>query len=189
MAKGSYHHGDLRRALLEVAAAAIAEDGPAALSLRDLARRAGVSHAAPAHHFGDKKGLLTALATDGFDGLAAALRETRAATGSFLELGVAYVRFATTHRAQFEVMWRPDLYHADDPALTAARSRSGEALYSGVTDLPDGQGGGDVREAGLAAWSIAHGFATLWLSGSLPDMPDGPDEAARTVLRHLAPVA
>jgi AcrR family transcriptional regulator len=184
MAKQSYHHGDLRRALLDAAAAAIAEDGPAALSMRDLARRAGVSHAAPTHHFGDKKGLLTALAAEGFDQLAAALRESRATTGSFLELGVTYVRFATTHRAHFEVMWRPDLYHADDPALVAARDRSGDALYSGVAELPDGHGG-DVREAGLAAWSLAHGFATLWLSGSLPDMPELPDEAARAVLRHL----
>jgi AcrR family transcriptional regulator len=186
MAKDGYHHGDLRRALLDAAAAAIAEDGPAALSLRDLARRAGVSHAAPAHHFGDKKGLLTALATEGFDGLAAALRNARAQTGSFLEMGVAYVRYATTHRAHFEVMWRPDLYHADDAALAAARDRSGEALSSGLSDLPDGQPGADVEEAGLAAWSLAHGFATLWLSGSLPDMPDLPDEAARVVLRHLS---
>jgi AcrR family transcriptional regulator len=182
----SYHHGDLRRALLAAAAEAIAEEGPAALSLRDLARRAGVSHAAPAHHFGDKRGLLTALAAEGFDRLSAALRETRAATGSFLELGVTYVRFATTHRAHFEVMWRPDLYRADDPALLAARDRSSAALYSGVADLPDGQAGGDVRETGLAAWSLAHGFATLWLSGALPDMPELPDEAARAVLRHLS---
>jgi AcrR family transcriptional regulator len=187
MAKASYHHGDLRRALLEAAAATIAEEGPATLSLRELARRAGVSHTAPAHHFGDKRGLLTALAAEGFDRLAAALRETRVATGSFLELGVTYVRFATTHRAHFEVMWRPDLYHADDPALLAARDRSSAALYSGVADLPDGQAGADVREAGLAAWSLAHGFATLWLSGALPDQPDRPDEAARVVLRHLAP--
>ena len=183
----SYHHGDLRRALLVAAAESIAEEGPAALSLRDLARRAGVSHAAPAHHFGDKRGLLTALAAEGFDLLAAALRETRAATGSFLELGVTYVRFATTHRAHFEVMWRPDLYHAEDPALLAARDRSSAALYSGVADLPDGQAGADVRETGLAAWSLAHGFATLWLSGALPDMPELPDEAARAVLRHLTP--
>ncbi|GAA3902914.1 TetR/AcrR family transcriptional regulator [Actinoplanes auranticolor] len=187
MAKESYHHGDLRRALLAAAAEAITEEGPAALSLRDLARRAGVSHAAPAHHFGDKRGLLTALAAEGFDRLAAALRETRGATGSFLELGVTYVRFATTHRAHFEVMWRPDLYRADDPALLAARDRSSAALYSGVADLPDGQAGGDVRETGLAAWSLAHGFATLWLSGALPDMPELPDEAARAVLRHLTP--
>ena len=185
MAKDGYHHGDLRRALLDAAAAAIAEDGPAALSLRDLARRAGVSHAAPTHHFGDKKGLLTALATEGYDGLSQALQDARAQTGSFLEMGVAYVRYATTHRAHFEVMWRPDLYHADDAALAAARDRSGEALTSGLADLPDGQPGPDLEEAGLAAWSLAHGFATLWLSGALPNLPELPDEAARAVLRHL----
>ena len=186
MAKDGYHHGNLRRALLDAAAAAIAEDGPAALSLRDLARRAGVSHAAPAHHFGDKKGLLTALATEGYDGLAQALLDARAQTGSFLEMGVAYVRYATTHRAHFEVMWRPDLYHTDDAALAAARERSSEALTSGLADLPDGQPGADLEEAGLAAWSLAHGFATLWLSGSLPNLPELPDEAARAVLRHLS---
>jgi AcrR family transcriptional regulator len=192
MVKQTYHHGDLRRALLDAAAEAIDETGPAALSLRDLARRAGVSHAAPTHHFGDKKGLLTALAAEGFDRLAAALAQTRAATGSFLELGVTYVRFATTHRAHFEVMWRPDLYHADDEALLAARARSGEALYGGVADLPDGTArgqGGAVRETGLAAWSLAHGFATLWLSGALPDTAQSPDEAARAVLRQLAPAS
>ena len=68
-----YHHGDLPRALLEAALQAIVEVGPAAVSLRDLARRTGVSHAAPAHHFGDKAGLLTAVATDGFRRLAATL--------------------------------------------------------------------------------------------------------------------
>jgi AcrR family transcriptional regulator len=71
-----YHHGDLRRAVLDAAVAAIAESGPAALSLRDLARRAEVSHAAPAHHFGDKAGVLTALAAEGYALLADALLET-----------------------------------------------------------------------------------------------------------------
>ncbi|HEV7962299.1 MAG TPA: helix-turn-helix domain-containing protein, partial [Actinoplanes sp.] len=109
--KQTYHHGDLRRALLDAAAEVIEEQGPAALSLRDLARRAGVSHAAPTHHFGDKAGLLTALATEGYGLLVAELAEEWAATHSFLEQGVAYVRFAIRHRAHFEVMFRPDLYH------------------------------------------------------------------------------
>lgn len=195
MAKQGYHHGDLRRALLDAATAAIEESGPATLSLRDLARRAGVSHAAPTHHFGDKAGLLTALAAEGYDLLAAALAAARAETGSFRELGVAYVRFAVTHRAHFEVMFRPDLYRDDDPALAAARERARSALYAGVLDLPDGTrpaaagdrgGAGSVRDAGLAAWSIAHGFATLWLSGALPDLGATPDAAARAVLGHLA---
>src|SRR5918995_2060808 len=94
-----YHHGDLPRVLLEAAVEAIDESGPAALSLRDLARRAGVSHAAPAHHFGDKAGLLTALAIEGFNRLADALDASREATGSLLESGVTYVRFAADNRA------------------------------------------------------------------------------------------
>src|SRR5918998_1668160 len=120
----SYHHGDLRRALLASAAEAIAESGPAALSLRDLARRAGVSHAAPAHHFGDKAGLLTALATEGYDRLADALDGARERTGSLLEIGVAYVAFAVGNRAHFDVMFRPDLVSADDAELTAAQGRA-----------------------------------------------------------------
>src|SRR5215211_3555766 len=80
----AYHHGNLRRALLDEAIAVIGEAGPGAVGLRDLARRVGVSHAAPAHHFGDKRGLLTAVATDGFRRLAATLRNAYEATGSFL---------------------------------------------------------------------------------------------------------
>lgn len=127
----AYHHGDLRRALLAAALEAVGEVGPAALSLRDLARRAGVSHAAPAHHFGDKAGLLTALAAQGFDLLAQTLTE---ADDDLLEAGVAYVDFAVTHRAYFEVMFRPELYRADDAELIAARGRAGAALRSGVAD-------------------------------------------------------
>src|SRR5215218_3535844 len=140
-----YHHGDLRRALLQAALEAIAEVGPAAVSLRDLARRAGVSHAAPAHHFGDKAGLLTAVATDGFRRLAATLGEAYEATGSFLEVGVAYVRFAVTHRAHFEVMFRPELNHTDDPELVRARDAARALLYPPAAEAanrPDG--GGDL---------------------------------------------
>jgi hypothetical protein len=78
-------------------------------------------------------------------------------------------------------MFRPELYRADDPAVAAARDRASDALYSGVADLP----GRPVRDAGLAAWSMAHGFATLWLSGALPDVGADPDAAARTILRQL----
>jgi AcrR family transcriptional regulator len=182
----SYHHGDLRRAVLAAAVEAIGEAGPVGLSLRDLARRAGVSHAAPAHHFGDKAGLLTALAVEGFDLLAAELARVRDETGSLLEIGVGYVRFATTHRAHFEVMFRPDLYRADDPAVAAARARSAAVLASGVGTLADPPAEADRRLAGLSAWSVVHGFATLWLSGALPaDLGDDPAAAARPVIHRL----
>ena len=157
------------------------------MSLRDLARRAGVSHAAPAHHFGDKAGLLTALATEGHNLLAEELDRTRERTGSILEIGVGYVRFAVTHRAHFEVMFQPDLLRANDGELAAARARSGAALAAAVATVP----GTDLRGiepplAGLSAWSIVHGFATLWLSKSLPPaLGDDPEAAARAVIRLL----
>ena len=158
---------------------------PAAVSLRDLARRTGVSHAAPAHHFGDKAGLLTAVATDGFRGLAAT-GEAYRATGSFLEVGVACVGFAVTHRAHFEVMFRPELYHPDDPELVQARDASQALLYPPAAEAanrPDG--GGDVQ-AGVAAWSLVHGLATLWLNRILPpQLGDDPEQITRDVAHYL----
>jgi AcrR family transcriptional regulator len=184
--KRSYHHGDLRRALLAAAAEAIAESGPAALSLRDLARRAGVSHAAPAHHFGDKAGLLTALAVEGFNRLADALDARREHADRLLESGVAYVRFATENRAHFEVMFQPSLYDRDDPEAVAAADRAAAALSAAVSTLDEPPAGEDARESELAAWSIVHGFATLWLAGAFSDdLGDDAGEAARPVIRRL----
>ncbi|SDF42050.1 transcriptional regulator, TetR family [Lentzea fradiae] len=168
-----YHHGDLRRAVLAAAVDAITEHGPAGISLRDLARRVGVSHAGPVHHFKDKAGVLTALAAEGFALLADTLTDTRGRTGSFAELGVSYVRFAVEHKAHFEVMFRPDLHHPDDPDLTAARERAGAALAGGVADVEGERTGPDRRVAGVAAWSLVHGFATLWNTGNLDPGPDG----------------
>ena len=181
-----YHHGDLPRALLEAALQAIAEVGPAAVSLRDLARRTGVSHAAPAHHFGDKAGLLTAVAVDGFERLAATLGEAYQATGSFLEVGVAYVGFAVTHRAHFEVMFRPELYHTDDPELVRAREQARALLYPPAAEFTNSSDGGDDVLAGLAAWSLVHGLATLWLNHNLPpQLGDDPEQITREVARYL----
>lgn len=181
MAGNGYHHGDLRRAVLAAATEAISEDGVAALSLRDLARRAGVSHAAPAHHFGDRSGLLTALATDGYTMLGDALT---AAGPQLLEQGVAYVRFAVAHPAHFEVMFRPQLYRADDPELLVAQRRATQALSEGVAAEAAAGDGVEVR---VAAWSIVHGFATLWLAGALaPELLDqDPGEVACRAIRLL----
>lgn len=179
-----YHHGDLRRAILDAAVESIAANGSAGLSLRDLARRAGVSHAAPIHHFGDKAGVLTALAAEGYERLAEALD---AARDEFVEAGVAYVRFAVTHRAHFEVMFRPDTYHRDDPAVAAARDRAAQALVRGVRTRTD-RTGNEARLTGIAAWSLVHGFATLWLTGALPDdLGADLDEVARDVAKILIP--
>ncbi|MFJ7530029.1 TetR/AcrR family transcriptional regulator [Streptomyces griseus] len=175
----TYHHGDLRRVILDAALDAIATNGPGALSLRDLARRASVSHAAPAHHFKDRTGLLTAVAAEGYALFADAL----AGAPDLRERGVAYVRFAATHPAHFQVMFQPDLHRTDDPDLLAARARATEALRAGVAELPPAGRGEDDRLAGVAAWSLAHGFATLLLSGNLADAMEGrdPEEAFRSL--------
>jgi AcrR family transcriptional regulator len=177
MAARPYHHGNLRREILDAALDAIAEDGAVALSLRELARRAGVSHAAPAHHFGDKAGLLTAIAVEGYDMLRAALSEARA--GGFLDVGLAYIEFAVGHPAHFEVMYRPDLLHTDDPDLVAARRATAELLYGPAgSAFPER----NTMHVGLAGWSFAHGFASLWLTGNLQQrLGNDPIAAARAV--------
>ncbi|MEU9862736.1 TetR/AcrR family transcriptional regulator [Streptomyces sp. NPDC047971] len=177
--RSTYHHGDLRQAILTAALDVIATEGPSALSLRDLARRAGVSHAAPAHHFKDRAGLLTAVATEGFDLLAAALAEA----DDLRDAGVRYVRFAAEHPAHFQVMFQPDLHRPDDPELLAAKDRAGAGLRSGIASVPADGRGPDPRLAGVAAWSLAHGFATLLLSHNLagPIGDQDPEEVFRTV--------
>ncbi len=173
----SYHHGDLRRALIDAAVAAVAESGPAALSLRAVAKRAGVSHAAPAHHFGDKAGLLTAVAAEGFDRLADTLEAAWDDTGDFAAVGAAYVRFAIDHRPHFAVMFRPELLHGDDADLRRASGRSTDALHRG-----SGGGGDGFNPAAVAAWSLAHGFAELLLAGNFPqEVSDDPEAAFRAV--------
>ncbi|GGK93261.1 TetR/AcrR family transcriptional regulator [Nocardia jinanensis] len=178
MAKTGYHHGDLRSAILSAAADQIAAEGIDAISLRALARRAGVSHAAPAHHFGDRAGLLTALAAEGFELLAAEIE----ATSDARTAAVAYIRFALRYPGHFDVMFRRRLLRTDDTELVAARARSGAALRARVVGGQDA----DQQAVQLAAWSLVHGFASLWREGALEDSPlassTDPETAARRML-------
>jgi AcrR family transcriptional regulator len=154
-----YHHGDLRAALLAAAAAEIVDVGSSAMSLRKVAARAGVTHPAAAHHFGDKRGLLTALAVEGHRALAEALAAAR--PRGMVALGEAYLRFAHEHRAWFEVMFRPELVRADDPSFVeATRSSFGELR---ATATP-----GRGSDLAYGAWGLVHGIAVLWLAGNLP---------------------
>ncbi|MFJ3712818.1 TetR/AcrR family transcriptional regulator [Streptomyces sp. NBC_01387] len=174
----AYHHGDLRRAVLTAALHVIASEGPSALSLRDLARRAQVSHAAPAHHFKDRAGLLTAIAIEGYDLLSAALAEAE----DLRDLGIRYVRFAAAHPAHFQVMFRPELLRPDDPELLAARERTRSRLGTAVEGRSD-----DPAIGFMAAWSMAHGFATLLLSHNLDGPLDGrdPEETFRALAGEM----
>ena len=125
-------------------------------------------------HFGDKAGLLTAVAAQGYRMLTEELRSARDVRRGFLEVGVAYVRFAVRHRAHFEVMYRPELYRQDDAEVREARAAAAVLLYG--TSSPDA---GQLA-AGAAAWSLVHGLATLWLNGNLPQqLGNDPEEIAR----------
>ncbi len=181
-----YHHGRLREALLEAAVAEIEAVGPGRLSMREIARRAGVSHAAPAHHFGDKAGIFTAIATEGYHLLREATGRVAVGDDALLQGGLEYVRFALTHRAHFEVMFRPDLYQADDPDLVAARDASFEVMFRAVEAALDQGDPEDILATAVAAWSQTHGFAVLWINGNLPSaLTDDPYAIASLVARGM----
>lgn len=163
----SYHHGDLRTAVLRRALEVIAAEGPDAFSLRSLAVDLGVSHTAPRHHFGDRRGVLTAIATEGFAELADRLVTVRQSGGTFLDQGVAYVEFALARPAHFQVMFTPTLFSQDDAALLTARSSTFAELRIGVDRMSNGPDVEDAAAAIIAAWALVHGIATLGLTGNL----------------------
>jgi AcrR family transcriptional regulator len=171
--KPRYHHGNLREALLAAALDVVRENGVSALSLREVARRAGVSHAAPAHHFGDKSGLLTALAVEGFMRFGVAQREGAARGGddpnkAFAWLGWAYVMFAAQNREYFEIMFRPDLLRMDDETFRSASQETYVLLDSGVRTMLGANATEDeIMRFSTTAWAHVHGLAKLWLDGNL----------------------
>ena len=165
--KAPYHHGDLRSALLTAAEAELAERGIEAFSLRSVAKRAGVSHAAPAHHFGDVKGLLTALAAEGFRRFltAQSAREAVAAPDPASQLvaaGLGYIDFAMQRPALFRLLWGsewPDFKNAD-------LSQAALASYRHLVDQVSAAGGRTVADES-AMWAIAHGLADLLSAGRM----------------------
>ena len=190
----TYYGGDLRRDLLAEALALIAAEGPSAVSLRSLARRLGVSHAAPANHFPDKAALFTAIATEGFELLAAAIEDAVRRAGPeagaaqrFRAAGGAYAGFALAHPAHFAVMWQRDLLHQDDPALAAAGDATFALLLGGVREVQaeGGAPGADPEIVAYLAWSTVHGLAALWLGGPLQQAGRPFDELAGEVATLL----
>lgn len=165
----SYHHGDLKAVILSEAATLVAERGPDGVSLRELARAAGVSHAAPAHHFTDRRGLFTALATEGFRLLAAALTEARP---QFIDAAKAYVRFALDHPGHYAVMFDKSLFDESNHELVAAAAAARAELDRGVGTLADPKAHADSEAAALAAWSLVHGFSLLWLNDAIDTAAD-----------------
>ena len=175
----SYHHGDLRRTILDAAERRLTETGIEAVTIRACARDAGVSPAAPIHHFGSLKGLLSALAARGFEQLVARLDAdlaTRPESGPSLLVG-AYVAFAVASPRMFDLMWREDVLDPDDADLARARRVALERLQ---THAKPTEPGGDARIRAIRAWSLAHGLATLLLHGRMQKALGSPGSALGT---------
>ncbi|MFI5530108.1 TetR/AcrR family transcriptional regulator [Kitasatospora sp. NPDC051853] len=190
-----YHHGDLRAALLERAEQVLREKGPAALSLRELARDLEVSHAAPSRHFKDKQALLDALALAGFERLDTALTTGAAPGSSFADrLGAlvrGYVGFATANPQLLDLMYAVKHDPQATEALTAAAQRG---LLRAAELVTEGQRTGEVRPGPaerlcLPALAAVHGFAGLAAGGLLPpeEAAAGLDDVVAFVLRGCAP--
>lgn len=176
--KDAYHHGDLRRALLDASLALLDEGGVGAISLREVARKAGVSHSAPYHHFPDRASLLAAIAEEGFAELAREMAEARAAApdarARLEACGLAYIRFALGSPARFKLMFRPEL--APTTAASSAPRAAPTALETLTGAIVDAQAAGlapagDPKPFVLTAWSSVHGLASLWLDGPLRSAP------------------
>ncbi|MES2055313.1 MAG: TetR/AcrR family transcriptional regulator [Pseudomonadota bacterium] len=174
MTARGYHHGDLRAALITAAVAVIEERGVDAFSLRETARRAGVSATAPAHHFGDARGLLTEIATEAFIALGDALAAADAAAGPtrrarLMAQGQAYVRFALAHPGRYRLMWRKALLDKSAPGHVEAGDRAFTILDHAArgADAVGDSGPRDLALApSIACWSLVHGFAALALDGA-----------------------
>lgn len=192
--RSAYHHGALRQALIDATESLLAERGVDGFSLREVARRSGVSPAAPAHHFGDARGLLTAVSTLAFDGLTAALQAGNARGGDdpaarMREQGVGYVGFALRYPGRFALMFGHT--KPDDPDLQRAAQAAFAALEQGVRDLygvpPERPLDDSQWQALLAIWSVVHGFAHLCLAGQV-DRLAGAEGREAYVRRMLAPM-
>lgn len=157
-----YHHGDLRRGLVEAARRVLEAQGPAALSLRAVAREAGVSPAAPYHHFKDKSELLDAVAEQGWAMLSHTMSEALDGDGELRAVVLAYVCFALDHPALYRVMY--DAAREKESLPFTVRS-GGDSAYAKVRDTLKMEGadaeGEDLELATIAAWCAAHGVAEM----------------------------
>lgn len=183
-AKAAYHHGNLKAALIEAADAILRDHGIEGFSLREAARRAGVSIGAPAHHFGSANGLLTEVALLGYDSLGQALnavQPTDDPAADLRHLALAYVGFALAHPGRFRLMFRPDLVNRDDPRYALA---STAALTGFATAIGRRKGG--MAEI-FMVWSSIHGMANLVLDGKAKYLFDGatPEDFVAGILPDL----
>ena len=187
--KRAYHHGDLAGALLRAAGNILEKEGVEALSLREVARRAGVSHSAPYRHFREREALLAALAVEGFEALGAAQRKA-AETGGLRAMGEAYVQFALTHPQRFRLMFGGQVAIARHERLRGVATKTFAGLSGALAArVPEAQG---ARDSSIAAWALVHGLAQLLLGDRIAaQIKQGRGDAAfvREVLASVRFVA
>jgi AcrR family transcriptional regulator len=179
-----YHHGDLKKALVAAARALLEKHGHEALSLRAAARAAGVSAAAPYHHFADKDALLAAVAAEGFRELTVAMEERMARETTpnrrFTATGVGYVAFATANPALFGLMFGGSGHHfSTDPELATAGIGAYDILQRAVAEAASaiGRAGEQIPMTMLTAWSLVHGLAKLVLDAEVTPQTYGVETA------------
>ena len=178
-AETPYHHGALREALLQAAERVLERDGLAGLTLRAVAREAGVSHAAPTHHFGDLTGLVSELAAVGFRQFNAAMASSCETATTPLERALArpkaYVAYAQAHPGMYGIMFRTERLDYSRPSLHEAADASFAGLANAIGAMRQERISRDTmtldQAAAIArAWSLVHGFTTLLLDGRLEDI-------------------
>jgi AcrR family transcriptional regulator len=191
--RDTYHHGDLKRALTDAALGLVKEKGPKGFTLREVARRAGVSAAAPYRHFSDKAQLLAAVATQGFvqlhETLTASATDEPNLTRQVLDSGRAYVRWAVTHPDYYQVMFGAELDKSDKPELLAAGARAFDDLLDAIVRCQEANllPAGDPREIAGPTWSLLHGIALLTIGRDFSHVGigDDPQELAERSLTAL----
>jgi AcrR family transcriptional regulator len=187
--RSSYHHGALREELLEACVRLVGSEGVGAVSLRRVAREAGVSPGAPYHHFADRAALIAAISTQGFELLGDALRTAReGASGpraALIVMAVAYVEFARRHTAYFQLMFRPELSQPDKHPDT---QKAGDAAFDTLAEVVAECGAADPEGMTLSVWAFAHGLASLAIDGQLDrgkQWSSAPDELIQRALRFV----
>lgn len=178
MSRRPYHHANLRETLLQGAVRVIAELGPTAFTLREVARRAGVSHNAPYRHFRDKDAILAAVAAQGFHELTRAMREAGERQSRALDklkhAGLAYVAFAIRRPEHFTVMFDAPVRSSKDPEYVQASQEAFDTLITYIKNCQEeGQlPAGNTQDRVLYAWSVVHGIAKLAVAGRFPFRTD-----------------
>jgi len=204
--ENTYHHGDLRKALIEAALVILQTKDAKSISLRGVARQAGVSHTAPYRHFADKADLLAAVAEEGFVEFGQYLQKAVEAAdsepiASLKSTGVAYIKYAIAHPVHFRLMFNNHALKPESETATSSLYTTSKATFQILVDIISaGQAegkmvAGDAEAMATGRWALVHGLAMLMLDGMMPSAEEAAIEIAQNIVTDslssilLAPTA